>query len=278
MSEKSLKQRKDATAWMQGKNILQKTLAKITGVFLAQTDEFWRQKGKEEEYSALRAANFGASNGLTAQAASEALDRLKLLRESGKYTLGRIEQYTMKGEELVSPSSFDVGTIFEDYVRKELLKDIVEGLSNGSLAQAEAETQIQVKLAQLAKDPQSLARKYGANDRDELWKFSETIEDFFGRRANKSGKPSEFFASNVYDTAKKIVDDRKALDFANGIIDSEIRVRLFHARWGEQTADTVSDRAMAVLERYRLTGRWVNATTLGAASAVLAIATARAAG
>lgn len=221
--------------------------------------EAYRQIWMDEHYRELRAANFGATNTISQEAARRALAEVKSLREGGKQVVERIRLGGLrKGE--VGPT--EVQGPLREYIINQVLKSVVPQLE--PLLGNEAANQNQIN--GIENQIQSKLFEYVSAHQDDL-----QIREFFGRNATQYGDLSEFYASDIMETARRIIGDGRAQQFAQGQLDNIVKVHIFRATWGEQTEvrRTVADRLMSWAERNRVRGALINPATVGIATSAL---------
>lgn len=221
--------------------------------------EYHRQIWMREHYQDLRAANFGATNNLTAEATHTAMDRVRQIRAEGKDVVERMKQGdegVMAGEQ----GPVDVPPEMRRFILNDVLRPVVDQLRplvlvNGTI-NADQINQIENTIQQQLTD--------FIRDNQDNPQMGNAIREFFGRNANRYGQLSEFYATDIAETARKIVADQKADQFAQGQLDEVIRIRMFRARWAESTQTfNWADGLLANAEKNRLTGTLINSATIG---------------
>lgn len=237
----------------------------IPRILFNNSKEAYRQIWIDEHLQELRAANFGATNTLSQDAARRALAQVKEIRAAGKQVVERMKFGGIrKGE--AGPT--EITGPFRDYVVNQVIKPIIPRLTPLLANEAANESQIQ----EIENEIQRKLTDYVRGHQND-----QQITSFFGRNASDYGQLSEFYASDILETARLSIENGWAQDFSEGRLDNIVKIRVFRATWGEQTEirRTLGDRMMAWAESNRLRGRIVNPATVGALASGLTFLTIR---
>lgn len=217
--------------------------------------EFYRQIWMKADAKEIHDARYGASNNISTRAAKHVQE----MKEEEREVLRRMklgEEGVKAGE--LGPTELPEGEM-RDFVINQVLKPAVDRLQSGTTDENTIENQIQAQLYEFVKNNQD----------------KQFIRDFFGKRIGEYGAMSEFYATDILETARKIIEDGRAQDFATGQLDNFIKVRIFRATWAEQTEikRTLADKLLEQAEKHRL-GAVINPATAGIiASAATFLAT-----
>ena len=211
---------------------------------------------REDQMNALTRVNFGDGNLLEEAARQNATSQLNEIRNAGKEMIKRADLYTQSG---VGIEGEEVSDIIEGPFRDFVINTLYE--DNGILARINSGENEEVIQAEI----QKRMLEYVESHQDD-----ETVRYFFGNNERRYGDISNFYASDILETARSIREHSETHSIALEGLKDNIDIRLIRAQQEKATEMdyTVTDRLMQLSQRNRLANLIINPTTAAIISTV----------